>query len=79
LPSDNHKFVGRIYDLSIVGMHFETYEELAKHADCDVNYALSMLTRRVESHDWRHAVAGGHIEELQGVSRFPLRMAHRIG
>jgi len=34
-------------------MHFETYEELSKHADCkyayDVNYALSMLTRRVES------------------------------
>ncbi|MEI5680091.1 MULTISPECIES: hypothetical protein [unclassified Mesorhizobium] len=53
LPSDDHEFVGRIYDLSIVGMHFETYEELSKHADCkyayDVNYALSMLTRRVES------------------------------
>lgn len=53
LPPDNHAFVGRIYDLSIVGMHFETYEDLAKHADCryafHVNYALSMLTRRVES------------------------------
>jgi len=53
LSSDNHKFVGRIYDLSIVGMHFATYEDLSKHADCkyvyDVNYALSMLTRRVES------------------------------
>jgi hypothetical protein len=53
LPSDNHKFVGRIYDLSIVGMHFETYEDLSKHADCkyayDVNDTLSMLTRRVES------------------------------
>jgi len=53
LPSDNHAFVGRIYDLSIVGMHFKTYEELAQHADCkyafDTNYALSMLTRRVES------------------------------
>jgi hypothetical protein len=53
LPSDKHKFVGRIYDLSIVSLHFETYEDLAKHADCkyayDVNYALSILTRRVES------------------------------
>jgi hypothetical protein len=53
LPSDNHAFVGRIYDLSIVAMHFDSYEELAKHADgkyaYDVNYALSMLTRRVES------------------------------
>lgn len=53
LSSDNHKFVGRLYDLSIVGTHFETYEDLARHADCkyayDVNYALSMLTRRVES------------------------------
>lgn len=53
LPSDNHAFVGRIYDLSIVGMHFETYEDLAKHADCKyafhINNALSMLTRRVES------------------------------
>lgn len=53
LPSDDHSFVGRIYDLSIVGMHFETYEELSKHADCkyayDVNDVLSALTRRVES------------------------------
>lgn len=53
LPSDNHEFVGRIYDLSIIGMHFESYDDLAKHADCkyayDVNIALSMLTRRVES------------------------------
>ncbi|MDX8514986.1 hypothetical protein [Mesorhizobium captivum] len=53
LPSDDHRFVGRIYDLSIVGMHFETYEELSKHADCkyayDVSDVLSALTRRVES------------------------------
>ncbi len=53
LPSDNHAFVGRIYDLSIVAMHFDSYENLAKHADCkyayEVNYALSMLTRRVKS------------------------------
>lgn len=53
LPSDNHSFVGRIYDLSIVEMHFDTYEDLAKHDDCKytfhTSYALSMLTRRVES------------------------------
>lgn len=34
-------------------MHFDSYEELARHADCkyafEVNYVLSMLTRRVES------------------------------
>lgn len=53
LPSDSHPFVGRIYDLSIVAYHFETYEELARHADCkyafDVDIVLSVLTRRVES------------------------------
>ena len=53
LPSDTHTFVGRIYDLSIIELHFESYEDLSKHADCkyafDVNYALSSLTRRVES------------------------------
>jgi hypothetical protein len=53
LPSDSHRFVGRIYDLSIVGLHFDTYEELAKHPDCkyafNVNHFLSTLTRRVES------------------------------
>lgn len=53
LPSDAHSFVGRIYDLSIVAYHFDSYEELSKHADAkyalDVNQALSMLTRRVES------------------------------
>ena len=53
LPSDNHTFVGRIYDLSIVALHFETYDELAKHPDCKyvfhVNHFLSALTQRVES------------------------------
>ena len=53
LPSDEHPFVGRIFDLSIIGEHFDTYEELASHADCkyafDVNEELSVLTRRVES------------------------------
>jgi Cthe_2314-like HEPN len=53
LPSDTHTFVGRIFDLSIVGMHFDTYEELARHPDCkyafDVNGEVSSLVRRVES------------------------------
>ena len=53
LPSDSHEFVGRIYDLSIVGLHFESYDDLSKYSDCryayDVNYVLSMLTRRIES------------------------------
>jgi hypothetical protein len=53
LPSDNHDFVGRIYDLSIVGLHFDTYDELANYPDCKyafrVNHFLSALTRRVES------------------------------
>lgn len=53
LPSDVHKFVGRIYDLSIVGLDFDSYQDLSSHDDCkyiyDVNHVLSMLTRRVES------------------------------
>lgn len=53
LPTDDHEFVGRVYDLSIVEHHFDTYEDLAKHPDCKyafrVNYFLSTLTQRVRS------------------------------
>lgn len=53
LRSDDHAFVGRIYDLSIISMSFDTYEDLAKHADCkyafDTNEVLKALTSRVES------------------------------
>jgi len=53
IPSDNHHFVGRIFDLSIIGMHFETYEELAKYPDAkyviDVNWTVTSMVRRVES------------------------------
>ena len=53
LQSDQHEFVGRIYDLSMIALHFDSYEKLAEHADCkyayDVNEALTALTRRVES------------------------------
>jgi hypothetical protein len=53
LTSDTHGFVGRIYDLSIVAMHFDNYEALAIYPDCkyaiDVNEALTRLVARVES------------------------------
>jgi len=53
LPSDTHGFVGRIYDLSIVALHFDSYEALAVYPDCkyaiDVNEALTRLVTRVES------------------------------
>lgn len=53
VASDNHEFVGRIYDLSIVAYHFESYEELSRHSDCKyvfhVNHTLKNLARRVES------------------------------
>ena len=53
VDSDAHAFIGRIYDLSIVEMHFETYDEIASYPDCkyafDCNKSVSNLTRRVES------------------------------
>lgn len=53
VASDDHKFVGRIYDLSILAYHFDSYEELALYPDCKyafhVNHTLSGLTRRVET------------------------------
>ena len=53
LPSDEHEFVGRIFGLSIVQYHFQSYDELAKYPDVryawDVNGEISSLVRRVES------------------------------
>jgi hypothetical protein len=53
LRSDYHGFIGRIYELSIVAYNFESYTDLAKHADCkyaiDVNEYINLLVRRVES------------------------------
>jgi hypothetical protein len=53
LPSDNHGFVGRLYDLGIVTLNFDSYEDLVGYADCkyavDVLDALQRLTRRMES------------------------------
>jgi hypothetical protein len=53
VPSDNSEFVGRIYDLSIVRLSFESYDEVSNYPDAkyalDVNERTSLLTRRVES------------------------------
>jgi hypothetical protein len=53
LSSDAHGFVGRIYDLSIVALHFDSYEALTVYPDgkyaIDVNEALTRLVMRVES------------------------------
>ena len=53
LPSDRHGFIGRVYDLSIVELNFESYEEIAKYPDVryalEVYYALKKLVARVES------------------------------
>ena len=53
IDSDASHFVGRVYDLSIVALHFESYEDLASFPDAkyafDVNERTSLLTRRVES------------------------------
>jgi hypothetical protein len=53
MSSDMHRFIGRVYDLSIVSMNFGSYDELAQYPDCkyaiDTNYWLTGLTRRVAS------------------------------
>jgi len=49
----DHDFVGRVYDLSIVAMYFDTYEEASRFSDCkyaiDVNESLTNLVQRVRS------------------------------
>ncbi len=53
IASDNHEFVGRIYDLSIVGMYFDDYREVQKYPDATyvlaVNERTTLLATRVES------------------------------
>lgn len=53
VKSDYHKFIGRVFDLSIVEMNFDTFEELSEYPDCtyvhDVNFWTTMLVERVES------------------------------
>lgn len=53
LPSDNHSFVGRVYDLGIVSLNFDTYEALAQYPDCKYAYDtgdyVKVMAQRVES------------------------------
>lgn len=53
ISSDTHAFIGRVFDLSIVGMHFESYEQVSEYPDAkyvlEVNDRTSLLVRRVES------------------------------
>lgn len=53
VSSDDHRFVTRMYELSIVGLHFDSNEEIAKYPDAEyvlsVNERASLLSRRVES------------------------------
>ncbi|MBA4790229.1 MAG: hypothetical protein H2042_11080 [Rhizobiales bacterium] len=53
LASDSHRFVGRVYDLGIISLHFDTYEALSKYPDCkyafDIGYQVQVMVERVES------------------------------
>ena len=53
LASDNHPFVGRLYDLGIVSLNFDSYDELSKFPDIkyvmDTVGRVEALTTRVES------------------------------
>lgn len=39
--SDSHGFIGRLYDLGIVSLNFDTYEELCQFPDC--KYAVDSV------------------------------------
>lgn len=53
ISSDNSELVGRIYDLGIVTLSFESYDEASKYADVkyvlDINEKIGNLVDRVES------------------------------
>ncbi|WP_147450679.1 Cthe_2314 family HEPN domain-containing protein [Rhodophyticola porphyridii] len=53
MSSDDHELIGRIFDLGIVELNFETYEELSQFVDCRYVFHCGMsmrsLVRRVES------------------------------
>lgn len=53
VTSDHHGFIGRVYELGIVSLNFDAYDELAQFPDCkyavDTGAVLRNLTRRVES------------------------------
>lgn len=53
LEPDDHDFIGRVYDLGIIKLHFDTYEEMVKYPDCkyvyDVELKLTTMVNRIES------------------------------
>ncbi|MBS1076060.1 hypothetical protein JK176_14475 [Gluconobacter sp. Dm-73] len=53
MASDKHSFIGRVHDLSIVSLNFDSSDKVAQYLDCkyviDINYWLTGLARRVES------------------------------
>lgn len=53
LPSDAHPFIGCVYDLNVIKIDFDSYDELASYPDCKyvfhVDIKVSTLVRRVES------------------------------
>jgi hypothetical protein len=53
VSSDNHPFVGRVFDLSIVGLNFDDYDEVDQYPDAKyalhVNERTRLLMRRVDS------------------------------
>lgn len=53
LISGSHNFVSRVYDLGVISLHFDTYEDLAKYSDCkyafDIGGHVQTMVQRVES------------------------------
>lgn len=53
MASDNHELIGRLYDLGVVELNFETYEELSQYLDClyvfHCGMSMRSLVRRVDS------------------------------
>lgn len=53
ISSDSHEFVARLFDLGIVSLHFDSYEQLSRFSDIkyviDVERSVTLLTQRVES------------------------------
>lgn len=53
LRSDHHSFIGRVYELSIVNLNFDSWDEVNEYPDCkyalETNEFVHALTSRVES------------------------------
>ena len=48
MPLD-HEFYDRVYDLGMVQLNFDTYEELSKYSDCKYIFHCGMSTKGLES------------------------------